>query len=205
MFHLLFISFSGCGRSVVQALDDIRNGRISPNDLPPIQIIVGQPPSEDENDKLGNSNKEPWYFSLNNRRLWVLKQCRKEGLLEKQNNVIKVRLRPIKSKQEQERYTIHNCSREAKFIREKQPTDKTKGVKCGKAMIQQGKGDTNDAGDHDEDYATTNNGTGACDAVNMLSTIAASSQIDESHSEEESTDEEDGNRCSYSNAFSLLM
>lgn len=103
-------SFSGCGRSVQQTLDDIRTGKISPNDLPPIQVIVSTDTS---------SEGQPWYFSLNNRRLWVFKECQKEGLLERQNNKIKVRIRAFKSKREQERYTVQNCSLEAKFIREK--------------------------------------------------------------------------------------
>jgi hypothetical protein len=103
-------SFSGCGRSVEQTLDDIRIGKISPNDLPTIQVIVGTDTSLDG---------KPWYFSLNNRRLWVLKECQKEGLLERQHNMIRVRIRAFKSKREQERYTLQNCSLEAKFIREK--------------------------------------------------------------------------------------
>jgi hypothetical protein len=61
----------------------------------------------------------PWYFSLNNRRLWVFKRCREEGLLE--NNVILVRVREPKSGSEEDRYTVENCAVEAKFIREKAP------------------------------------------------------------------------------------
>lgn len=49
----------------------------------------------------------------------MLKECQKEGLLERQNNMIRVRIRSFKSKREQERYTLQNCSLEAKFIREK--------------------------------------------------------------------------------------
>lgn len=30
--------FSGCGRSVVQTLDDLRQGKLQPSDLPPIQV-----------------------------------------------------------------------------------------------------------------------------------------------------------------------
>jgi hypothetical protein len=61
----------------------------------------------------------PWFFSLNNRRLWVFKRCREEGLLE--NNVIRVRAREPKSGGEEDRYTLENCAVEAKFIREKAP------------------------------------------------------------------------------------
>lgn len=58
----------------------------------------------------------PWYFSLNNRRLWVLKRCREEGLLK--DNQITVRVRPPKSAAESVRYTVENCSLEAKLMRE---------------------------------------------------------------------------------------
>ncbi|KAI8107058.1 hypothetical protein M9434_001704 [Picochlorum sp. BPE23] len=102
--------FSGCGRSVVSTLDSIRRGDLSPSDLPPIQVLVGP----DEND-----GKGPWYFSLNNRRLWVFKQCREEGLLP--DNTIAVRVRQPKSLGEVERYTIEKCAVEAKFLREKKP------------------------------------------------------------------------------------
>lgn len=105
--------FSGCGRSVTGTLDEIRNGTLEVGDLPPIQVLVG--PVDDTDPTLG-----PWYFSLNNRRLWVLKQCHREGLLdnEKYNNKIAVRVRLPKSGAEAGRYTVHNCALEAKFMRE---------------------------------------------------------------------------------------
>ena len=100
--------FSGCGRSVISSFEEIKSGKISPSDLPPIQVISGVGPED-----------EGWYFSLNNRRLWVLKRCREEGLLK--DNKIEVRMRLPKSKAEAERYTVKNCALEAKFIREKSP------------------------------------------------------------------------------------
>ena len=72
-----------------------------------MQVIIGP----ESNDGLG-----PWYFSLNNRRLWVLKRCREEGLLD--NNVIKVRVRDPKSDAEAERYSVENCALEAKIMQE---------------------------------------------------------------------------------------
>lgn len=98
--------FSGCGRSVTATLESIRQREISPEDLPPIQVLVG--PTGDDG--------QTWYFSLNNRRLWVLKRCREEGLLE--NNQIRVRVRTPKSSGEESRYTIENCALEAKLMRE---------------------------------------------------------------------------------------
>lgn len=100
--------FSGCGRSVEGTLDEIRKGITLPTDLPPIQVLVG--PNDDQTG-------EPWYFSLNNRRLWVLKRCREEGLLP--NNQIYARVRKPKSEQETSRYTVENCALEARIIPEK--------------------------------------------------------------------------------------
>jgi hypothetical protein len=57
----------------------------------------------------------PWYFALNNRRLWVLKRCREQGLLS--DNQILVRVRAPKSQAERERYTLDKCVVEAKIMR----------------------------------------------------------------------------------------
>lgn len=99
-------TFSGCGRLVVDTLQAIRDGQIKPEDLPPIQVVGG--PLED--------GEERWYYSLNNRRLWVLKQCREEGLLT--NNTIQVRVRQPKSAAEAERFTLEKCALEARFLRD---------------------------------------------------------------------------------------
>lgn len=109
--------FSGCGRSVEGTLEEIRKGKVKPSDLPPIQVIVGP-------DDVTSSDG-PWYFSLNNRRLWVLKRCREEGLLP--NNQIFVRVRKPKSEQEALRYSIENCALEAKIISEKAKSTKPEG------------------------------------------------------------------------------
>ena len=103
--------FSGCGRSVEKTLEDIKEGTAKISDIPPIQVLVGD---ESMDDDLG-----PWYFSLNNRRLWVLKRLREEGYLEQFGNKVAVRVRRPKSKQEKERYTLANCSLQAKLMPEK--------------------------------------------------------------------------------------
>lgn len=113
--------FSGCGRSVMDTMEEIRQGKLEPNALPPIQVLVGP-----------TDNDCPWYFSLNNRRLWIFKQCYKEGLLERYNNTIAVRVRLPKSDTERERYCIQNCALEAKFIRESDPNKKKTKVKAEK-------------------------------------------------------------------------
>lgn len=69
---------------------------------------------------------KPWYFSLNNRRLWVLKRCREEGLL--QNNTVGVRVRHPKSEAEAKRYNLENCALEAKFLREPKPKNDNTGT-----------------------------------------------------------------------------
>lgn len=133
--------FSGCGRSVVGTLEEIRHGRLSPSDLPPILVIVGRPETneftatmvgdDDEDDVSGRrsgrrrkqqprnaslAGSQTWYFSLNNRRLWVLKRCREEGLLVTTENKVLVRVREPKSQQELERYCVENCALEAKIM-----------------------------------------------------------------------------------------
>ena len=108
--------FSGCGRSVHDTLEDIKEGITKVSDLPPIQVLIGD---ESMDDELGQ-----WYFSLNNRRLWVLKRLREEGHLEKYGNKVAVRVRRPKSQQEKERYTLENCALEAKLMPEKKKAPK---------------------------------------------------------------------------------
>lgn len=112
--------FSGCGRSVMDTLDSIRKGDLRPEDIPPIQVIAGP---------------DNWYFALNNRRLWVLKRCREEGLLK--DGLIRVRVRKAKSDAESERYSIKNCATEAKFIREQDPVKAADVVKSTKKLSRQ--------------------------------------------------------------------
>jgi hypothetical protein len=72
---------------------------LSINDLPIISVVQ----DADKN-----------YFTLNNRRLWVLKAYREQGLVKEVN----VRLRALKP-HEIKRYSIENCSLKATFMREK--------------------------------------------------------------------------------------
>ena len=155
--------FSGCGRSVEKTLEEIKEGTTKISDIPPIQVLVGD---ESMDDNLG-----PWYFSLNNRRLWVLKRLREEGYLERYGNKVAVRVRRPKSKQEKERYTLANCSLQAKLIPEKKkqsqqrkqlPNSSSKpvseetenGVDEASRSIheQQDSDDTDESGDNDNDH-----------------------------------------------------
>ncbi|KAL3773955.1 hypothetical protein ACHAW5_010852 [Stephanodiscus triporus] len=138
--------FSGCGRSVMETLEEIRRGELEPRNLPPIQVLIGP----DEHDGLG-----PWYFSLNNRRLWVLKQCHKEGLLDnvRYNNSIAVRVRAPKSGAEAQRYTVENCALDAKFTREGEGgrSNKKRGNKKKGAIVPSEKdGHLDGGGDPDD-------------------------------------------------------
>jgi hypothetical protein len=96
--------FSGCGRRLEETLQLLRDKRLAPEKLPTITVIEGPP----------GADGEPWFFSLNNRRLWVLKQAHKEGLLV----TISVRARGAKS-HELERYTLQKCALEATLMRER--------------------------------------------------------------------------------------
>ncbi len=114
-----------------ETLDAIKSGEMQVSDLPPIQVLVGENGNGNNFQKDDNSNEnhnqgqEEWFFSLNNRRLWVLKRLREEGFLEANNNKVFVRVRAPKSKQERERYNVENCALEAKIV----PENKKKGSK----------------------------------------------------------------------------
>ena len=130
---------------MVQTFNDIREGRLKPTELPFIQVIVG--PIADDGER--------WYFSLNNRRLWVLKRCREEGLLE--NNQIRVRVREAKSSSEMERYSLQNCALEAKFLRDpeckmkQKAADKVKVVEDRKTIFRDTKAVDVDADESDDE------------------------------------------------------
>lgn len=75
IFHThskIYNRFSGCGKTINETLDEIKSKLLNPMDLPIITV---------EFNGLA-------YYSLNNRRLYVLKQCKKLGLID----TIRVRL-----------------------------------------------------------------------------------------------------------------
>lgn len=90
--------FTGCGVRVTETLSDLLSGKLSVADLPPITIV--------ENDG--------FYFSLNNRRLFVLKSLRESGFI----TTIKVRIKPALPR-ERERYTIGRCALRATIMKER--------------------------------------------------------------------------------------
>ena len=90
--------FSGCKKSVEDTFTEIQNGMLKVTDLPIITII--------KNDK-GD------IISLNNRRLWVLKKCKKTSFLD----TVHVNTKNFTkfSKKEQERYNTNTYVSTAKL------------------------------------------------------------------------------------------
>ena len=161
----------------MDTMEEIRQGKLEPNALPPIQVLIGPTTDDDQG---------PWYFSLNNRRLWILKQCYKEGLLD--NNTIAVRVRLPKSDAERERYCIQNCALEAKFIRESNPNKKKKAMVKAKEKV---KSDT-DSKDREDTTQLTND-------FSQMSTSIKDEEDD--GSSDESSDDDD--KVVASNPFAL--
>ena len=143
--------FSGCGRDVTQVLEDIKSGKTDLQDLPPIQVLVGDYSDDDDDGSI-------WYFSLNNRRLWILKQLRDGGYLEKQGNKVKVRVRPPKSQSERERYSIANCALNAKIMVEK-PKKKKKTSAAVAATNKSPSDEYNDIEDDEKSRSDNNEDT----------------------------------------------
>jgi len=79
-------SFTGCNKTLNDTLQEIINSKIKPSDLPIITVYYD------------GTN----YFSQNNRRLWILKECIKLKLIDN----IKVLIKKIGNK----RYITSNCS-----------------------------------------------------------------------------------------------
>lgn len=93
--------FSGCGRRVEDTLADILDGRMQFEDLPFITVIA-----MDDGEV---------FFSLNNRRLWVIKQLKERGFLDK----VPVRIKSAaEGRKLKEKYTVDRCSETAKFLYE---------------------------------------------------------------------------------------
>lgn len=97
-------SFSD-GRSVADAVRSVLDGSLSPYDFPPIEVI---PLSDDPTS----------FCSLNNRRLFVLKEAIAAGKLDATQGTFPARLRQAKSAKESARYSTTRCSLKATMMRE---------------------------------------------------------------------------------------
>ena len=94
--------FSGCGKSIRDTIDEITSGATAPAELPFITVLTS-----------GNGN----FYSLNNRRLYVLKYLRANGYLEP-SNTIRVRLKtPLP--RELKKYSPDKCSLTASIMKER--------------------------------------------------------------------------------------
>ena len=91
--------FSGCGRRLEETLALLVEGRMDIEALPQITVLRGAGGAA--------GGGRPIIFSLNNRRLWVLKELRAAGKL--QNNVVRVRAKDALPR-ERDRYTASKCS-----------------------------------------------------------------------------------------------
>lgn len=113
----VYPSFSGCGKKIVDTIDEILDGKITAKDLP---MITVHPCS---------SNPDA-FFSLNNRRLYVFKELMRQGKLK----TIEARLKPLPSgKRNADRYTEEKCSKNCKIMKErKEKVDCVEGDEEGK-------------------------------------------------------------------------
>jgi len=153
------------------------------------------------------SDGQRWYFSLNNRRLWVFKRCAEEGLLDDSGGKIWVRVREPKSQKEKERYSIENCAVEAKFIRERTPDASAKAPtekvvveevhvgKDGAEIIPTGDRVGGDSGANGENESSQD------ESINLKPTNRFAVVADDSSSEESDDESGGGN---FTNRFAGL-
>ena len=106
-------SFSGCGSKIEETIGMIRSGHLQLEQLPIITVL----------------QCKDHFFSLNNRRLYVLKELCNVGFLSSSHNMVKVRLKVAKER-EKEKYTMERCSLTASFM--KDDSSSVIGEKSGK-------------------------------------------------------------------------
>eukprot|EP00127_Corallochytrium_limacisporum_P002002 Clim_evm2s98 gene=Clim_evmTU2s98 len=128
--------FSGCGRLIDDTIQQIRDDRSVLDNIPTITVMEG--PRDPDSDKV-------WYFSLNNRRLYVFKQLRAEGVID----TVRVRVRALKP-HEKDRYTLDRCSPTAKFMFKARPK-KEGGDEEGQSTSDQEDGSTGAKGKSEEE------------------------------------------------------
>mmetsp|Transcript_7329 Transcript_7329/g.14559 ORF Transcript_7329/g.14559 Transcript_7329/m.14559 type:complete len:188 (+) Transcript_7329:3-566(+) len=115
----VFPHFS-CGRSVRGTMDALSSGAISPSELPQISVMEVDLPGEGKQ-----------WISLNNRRLWVLKECRELNLID--DNKISCRIRqPETGRRAQKHYNNGNFSLSAKLL----PCKQGNCTDCGEKLVR---------------------------------------------------------------------
>lgn len=113
--------FTGCNKMIQETLDEITEGRTKIDQIPYITVIENfeKPQDEDSDDRKSSKKRakskcgepSPYYFSLNNRRLFLFKTLRSMGLVER----IKVHVKPALPR-EAEKYTRDRCVLMAKVM-----------------------------------------------------------------------------------------
>lgn len=91
-------TFTGCSKLIEHTYKEIQDNIISITDLPLITVI----------------ENEGYYFSLNNRRLYLIKKLLAAGILSN-DNLVQVRLKKAVER-EKERYTIARCALNATIM-----------------------------------------------------------------------------------------
>ena len=86
--------FSGCNKTLDETYDEIKQQKIYPSDIPKITVYFD------------GAN----YYSQNNRRLWLFKKCKSDGLLP--NGTINVLIKLIEP--DPQKYSPQKFSKHAK-------------------------------------------------------------------------------------------
>jgi len=136
--------FSGCSRNVRDVLEDIKSGRTDLEELPSILVLIGD---------------DGWYYSLNNRRLWILKQLREGGYLNQFGNKVKVRYRQSKSLAEKQRYTVEYCALNAQimtFDKKKKKKKTNEKTSTRSTSLSRTRTDNDEENDEDESESNVN-------------------------------------------------
>jgi hypothetical protein len=128
--------FTGCNKRIQETLDEIVAGTTKITDIPYITVIENfeRPPGEDEDDEeeedgrkrkkggggrapKGKGKKQvvaepaPFYFSLNNRRLFLFKTLKERGIID----TVMVQVKPALER-ERTKYTRERCVLRAKLM-----------------------------------------------------------------------------------------
>ncbi|KAG5502643.1 hypothetical protein JIQ42_05712 [Leishmania sp. Namibia] len=105
-----------CGRTIERTLQQFRDGKLHPRDLPLLSVLTDG----------------AHYYSQNNRRLYAYKQLKREGLID----TIPVRLRPLpQTKRMRGKYSQETCALNATLMR---GTANTDGVRDTSATREDG-------------------------------------------------------------------
>jgi hypothetical protein len=97
------------GKIVTETLKAVEDGALRPSELPPIVLY-----RDEKNPEI--------YYSMNNRRLWVLKQCREKNLIPGGTIPCRVRSAPD-SRRLKGKFTPERCALNATFMQERKRED----------------------------------------------------------------------------------